>query len=96
MFHNHGLGTSENTSGAAPTPNNSEQNQSSIVRSRDSIVKERTPEPAKVDDHGIYEAMTGSRLVASRRRHDTCSEDNRPHVCMDEIRTPGIETPSPG
>jgi hypothetical protein len=51
------------------------------IRSRDSIVRELSPVPAQLDNSGIYEAMTGSRLVVPRKRKDTCSEDYHPHVC---------------
>jgi hypothetical protein len=51
------------------------------IRSRDSIVRELSPIPAQLDKSGIYEAMTGSRLVLPRKRKDTCSEDYQPHVC---------------
>lgn len=88
--------SSDQRSGECATPYNSpdEQHQRSAIRSRDSIVRERTPEPASIDHAGIYEALTGSRLVVPRRRRDTCSEDNRPHVCEDDdmsARSP--ETP---
>ncbi|KFA54724.1 hypothetical protein S40293_00709 [Stachybotrys chartarum IBT 40293] len=53
-------------------------------RSRDSLVRERTPKLPRIDRAGIYEAMTGSRLVVPRDRHDICSEDNKPHVCADD------------
>ncbi|KAG8423910.1 hypothetical protein J3458_000757 [Metarhizium acridum] len=55
------------------------------VRSRDSIVKERTLKPPTADSLGIYEALTGSKMVVGRKRHDTCSEDNRPHVCENDM-----------
>ncbi|KAF5130212.1 hypothetical protein E5D57_006549 [Metarhizium anisopliae] len=55
------------------------------VRSRDSIVKERTLKPPTADNLGIYEALTGSKMVVGRKRHDTCSEDNQPHVCENDM-----------
>ncbi|OWT43556.1 D-xylulose reductase A [Pochonia chlamydosporia 170] len=55
------------------------------IRSRDSIVKERTLKPPKADSSGIYEALTGSRMIVGRGRHDTCSEDNRPHICENDM-----------
>ena len=76
------------------TPQNSvteDQKSPSQPRSRDSIIRERTPELPKADRAGIYEAMTGSRLNYPRRRRGTCSEDNRPHVCQFDSHstTPG-------
>ncbi|KAJ3513232.1 hypothetical protein NM208_g15215 [Fusarium decemcellulare] len=56
--------------------------------SRDSIVIKNTLKPPRPDRAGIYEAMTGTRLTVTRQRHDTCSEDNRPHMCEDNILTP--------
>jgi hypothetical protein len=70
------------------TPNNSQADDPKSPgkpRSRDSLVREHTPEPQTVDRAGIYEAMTGSRLAVPKRRRDTCSEDNRPHTCEFEI-----------
>ncbi|TWU75991.1 hypothetical protein ED733_007027 [Metarhizium rileyi] len=55
------------------------------AQSRDSIVKERTMKPQNADNLGIYEALTGSKTVMGRDRHDTCSEDNRPHVCENDM-----------
>lgn len=73
------------------TPHNSLANElrsashgSNTPRSRDSIVRAKTPEAGTLDKAGIYEAMTGSRLAPRQRTH-TCSEDCRPHVCMDEL-----------
>ncbi|KAG6097702.1 hypothetical protein E4U30_000353 [Claviceps sp. LM220 group G6] len=59
-------------------------------RSRDSIIKERTLKPPAPDKAGIYEALTGSRMVVPKRGCTNCSEDNRPHVCEDDVesRTP--------
>ena len=76
------------------TPQNSateDQKSPSQPRSRDSIIRERTPELPKADRAGIYEAMTGSRLNYPGRRRGTCSEDNRPHVCQfdSHATTPG-------
>lgn len=56
----------------------------SLPRSRDSIVRERTPEIPTADKVGIYHAMTGSRVIQRDRTH-TCSEDCRPHVCADDL-----------
>lgn len=77
--------SSDQRSGEFATPYNSPDDNlaQNAIRSRDSIIKERTLEPPQVDHAGIYEALTGSRLVNPRRR-GTCSEDNRPHVCEDD------------
>ncbi|KAF9767521.1 hypothetical protein IL306_015315, partial [Fusarium sp. DS 682] len=56
-----------------------------FLRSRDSIVRELTPEPPKPDSSGIYEAMTGSKLNVPRPREGTCSEDNQPHECVNDM-----------
>ncbi|RSL63541.1 hypothetical protein CEP54_005092 [Fusarium duplospermum] len=61
---------------------------STTPRSRDSIVIKNTPEPPKPDKTGIYKALTGARLNVHRQRKNTCSEDNRPHVCEDDFLTP--------
>jgi hypothetical protein len=60
----------------------------SLPRSRDSIVRERTPEMPTADKVGIYHAMTGSRVIPRDRTH-TCSEDCRPHVCADDMPLTG-------
>ena len=57
-----------------------EDDHAGSVRPRDSIVRERTLKPPEADTAGIYEAMTGSRMVANKT-HITCSEDHRQHVC---------------
>ncbi|ENH65448.1 hypothetical protein FOC1_g10006830 [Fusarium oxysporum f. sp. cubense race 1] len=56
-----------------------------FLRSRDSIVRELTPEPPKPDDEGIYEAMMGSKLNVPHPREGTCSEDNQPHECVSDL-----------
>lgn len=34
----------------------------------------------------MYDVLVGGSVAADRRRHrDTCSEDNRPHVCEDDM-----------
>lgn len=48
-------------------------------------MKERTLKPPTADNLGIYEALTGSKMVVGRKRHDTCSEDNQPHVCENDM-----------
>ncbi|KAG6017522.1 hypothetical protein E4U43_000999 [Claviceps pusilla] len=56
-----------------------------VTRSRDSIIRERTLKPPTADKLGIYEALTGSRMMTLRKRCMNCSEDNRPHVCEDDL-----------
>ncbi|KAI7761264.1 hypothetical protein LZL87_002079 [Fusarium oxysporum] len=56
-----------------------------FLRSRDSIVRELAPEPPKPDDEGIHEAMTGSKLNVPHPREGTCSEDNQPHECVNDL-----------
>ncbi|KAG6049822.1 hypothetical protein E4U39_005438 [Claviceps sp. Clav50 group G5] len=56
-------------------------------RSRDSIIIERTLKPPAPDKAGIYEALTGSRMVVPKRGCTNCSEDNRPHVCKDDVES---------
>ncbi|KAG6031994.1 hypothetical protein E4U41_007355 [Claviceps citrina] len=55
------------------------------TRSRDSIIRERTLKPPTADKLGIYEALTGSRMRTLKKRCGNCSEDNRPHVCKDDL-----------
>lgn len=78
--------------GELTTPHNSiadEQVSEGTPRSRDSIVRALTPQPPRMDNAGIYEAMTGSsRLSPARQRKNTCSEDDRPHVCEEEMDSP--------
>ncbi|KAM0556902.1 hypothetical protein ACHAPJ_005575 [Fusarium lateritium] len=57
----------------------------SAMRSRDSIIRQFTPRSPTPDDSGIYEAMTGSRVNILRQKKCTCSEDNQPHVCVDDL-----------
>ncbi|KAJ6439698.1 D-xylulose reductase A [Purpureocillium lavendulum] len=84
MFHLHDC--LDNFTVDEPTISPSEPMQAQAPpRSRESLIRERTPEPPKPDLSGIYEAMTGSTIVTARRRHDTCSEDNRPHVCTNDM-----------
>ncbi|KAK1251741.1 hypothetical protein MKX07_007220 [Trichoderma sp. CBMAI-0711] len=46
----------------------------------------RTSTVSLEDRARIYEALVGSSGAAvDRRRRDTCSEDNRPHVCADDM-----------
>lgn len=45
--------------------------------------RERTLVPPGPDNAGIYEAMTGSKLV--RGSTLPCDEDHRPHVCLHEL-----------
>lgn len=45
--------------------------------------RERTMVPPGLDNAGIYEAMTGSKLV--RGLTLPCDEDHRPHVCLHEL-----------
>lgn len=96
IFKHRGRKSSDQRSGEFATPYNSpdELQARSAIRSRDSIVKERTLEPPRVDHAGIYEALTGSRLVIPGRR-GTCSEDNRPHVCEDDLSSVPSPIPSP-
>ncbi|KAL7787905.1 hypothetical protein V8C37DRAFT_411896 [Trichoderma ceciliae] len=46
---------------------------------------ERTPAVSVEDRARIHEVLVGGAAVVDRRRRDTCSEDNRPHVCEDDI-----------
>ncbi|QPG94542.1 hypothetical protein C2857_006344 [Epichloe festucae Fl1] len=62
-----------------------EPSQAANTRSRDSIIRERTLKRPTVDTSGIYEALTGSRMTKPKKRCATCSEDNRPHVCEDDL-----------
>lgn len=90
IFKHRARKSSDQRSGEFATPYNSPDDlqAQSAIRSRDSIVRERTIEPPQVDQAGIYEALTGSRLVVPRRR-GTCSEDNRPHECEDDLLSVG-------
>lgn len=86
MFHSQ-HGSQEHSEFGAPTPYNSvrdpDSKPTSGIRSRDSIMRSYTPEQPMIDRVGIYEAMTGSRLLMRTKRGETCSEDNRPHACDD-------------
>lgn len=90
IFHRHRSqhNSSERNDIEAPTPYNSvmdEQSQkTSQVRSRDSMVIQMDPaSPGSESNIGIYEGSAGKKLsIDHRSRKNTCSEDNRPHVCM--------------
>ncbi|KAH7157660.1 hypothetical protein B0J13DRAFT_542335 [Dactylonectria estremocensis] len=84
IFHRHH--SQKGSEEVATTPE--EHHSGTKRRPRDSVVRQSTPEPPKPDISGIYEAMTGTRLVASRCRRGTCSEDGRPHTCENNIFTP--------
>lgn len=86
VFHRHHSRGPSEEAGSSKTIDQPQD--SPETRSRNSIIRERTPEPSKPDSVGIYEAMTGTRLNVPRHRGQTCSEDNRPHVCEDELLTP--------
>lgn len=62
-----------------------EPSQAANSRSRDSIIRERTLKRPTVDTSGIYEALTGSRMTKQKEKCAACSEDNRPHVCKDDL-----------
>ncbi|POR37281.1 Uncharacterized protein TPAR_02521 [Tolypocladium paradoxum] len=97
MFHLHDCPEESDGTGAA-TPANSPANDrrsGTGPRSRDSLIRERTPQPPRPDIAGIYEAMTGSRMLVPRQRRDTCSEDNRPHVCEDDMDSVSMGVASP-
>ncbi|KAF4965404.1 hypothetical protein FSARC_6798 [Fusarium sarcochroum] len=59
--------------------------ENNAMRSRDSILRQVTPQPLRLDGSGIYEAMAGSRINALRQEGCTCSEDHQPHVCVDDL-----------
>ncbi|EEU47283.1 uncharacterized protein NECHADRAFT_35793, partial [Fusarium vanettenii 77-13-4] len=86
LFHRHHSRKSSEVHGAVTEEQ--ETLASSAPRSRDSIVVKNTLEPPRPDKTGIYEALTGARLNLHRQRKNTCSEDNRPHVCEDDFLTP--------
>lgn len=86
LFHRHHSGKSSEVHGAVTEEQDAQA--SNAPRSRNSIVIKNTPETPKPDKAGIYEAFTGARLNVHRQRKNTCSEDNRPHVCEDDFLTP--------
>lgn len=49
------------------------------------LVREPPLNLAETDNLGIYEALTGSRLKKFNKRCVTCSEDNKPHICEDDL-----------
>lgn len=83
IFHRRHSQRGSEEVGTLPSPE--EHRPSSRPKSRDSLVR---LEPPNLDRAGIYEAMTGTRLVVSRCRRGTCSEDNRPHTCENSMLTP--------
>lgn len=86
IFHRRHSQRGSEEVGALPSPE--EHRPISKPQSRDSLVRHLTLEPPNLDRAGIYEAMTGTRLVVSRCRRGTCSEDNRPHTCENNMSTP--------
>ncbi|PNY29497.1 Uncharacterized protein TCAP_00600 [Tolypocladium capitatum] len=93
MFHLHDC-VEESDGAEAAAPANTPADDHG-PRSRNSLIRERTPQPQKPDISGIYEAMTGSRMLTARERRDTCSEDNRPHVCEDDMDSVSMGAASP-
>ncbi|KAG5928760.1 hypothetical protein E4U42_008087 [Claviceps africana] len=79
----HGKDVAPGQDGAWP----SEPSLATMTRSRDSIVRERTLKPPAADTLGIYEALTGSRMTVMGKRCVNCSEDNRPHVCEEDLES---------
>ncbi|KAF5985672.1 hypothetical protein FBULB1_2777 [Fusarium bulbicola] len=61
-----------------------------FLRSWDSIAGELAPEPPRPDDEEIYEAMEGSKLNIPHPREGPCSEDNRPHECVNDLSSRDI------
>lgn len=47
--------------------------------------KGHTPTVSVEDRLKIHEALVGGSAVVDTRRRDTCSEDNRPHVCEEDM-----------
>jgi hypothetical protein len=95
LLHSQRCPSESDSSGV--TPHNSpagEHRPATTPRSRDGLRRERTPELLTVDNAGIYEAMTGSRLLVPSKEHDKCSEDGRPHMCADDMSSFGGSTSS--
>ncbi|KAF4453493.1 hypothetical protein F53441_3850 [Fusarium austroafricanum] len=73
--------------GGIPTGTTEEDpSQGAALRSRNIIVREASPELPRP----VYEAMTGSRLNVPLQRQDTCSEDNEPHECVNDMSSRDI------
>ncbi|KAM5375701.1 hypothetical protein ACJZ2D_005884 [Fusarium nematophilum] len=88
LFHRHHFRKSTEGTSTESREETGEAQGSGASRLRDNIVRQLAPEPPKPDRLGIYEAMTGSRPNPHRQRKNTCSEDNRPHVCENDFLTP--------
>ncbi|KAL6890711.1 hypothetical protein GGI43DRAFT_216034 [Trichoderma evansii] len=74
-------------SGALPPYNSPAQGHYSAntPKSGNGSFIERSPTVSVEDRARIQEVLVGGSAVMHRRRCDTCSEDNRPHICEDDI-----------
>ncbi|RFU76733.1 d-xylulose reductase a [Trichoderma arundinaceum] len=78
----------ETTISGAKTPYNSPapgHMPATTPRSEDEALRERTRALSEEDKARIHDALVRSSAVADRRRRNTCSEDNRPHVCKNDM-----------
>ncbi|KAM0480989.1 hypothetical protein ACHAPX_003880 [Trichoderma viride] len=94
FFHNKSKGTpgtpdsKETLHSGALAPYNSPTHghySANIPRSANGSFVERSPTLSVEDRARIQEVLSESPAAMRRRRCDTCSEDNRPHVCEEDI-----------
>ncbi|KAH6605901.1 d-xylulose reductase a [Trichoderma cornu-damae] len=57
----------------------------STPRSENESSGERTRTVSEEDRARIRDALVGGSAIVGRRRRNTCSEDNRPHVCENDM-----------
>ncbi|RFN46193.1 hypothetical protein FIE12Z_9557 [Fusarium flagelliforme] len=59
--------------------------ESNVVRSGNSTGRGGTPEPPKPDSHGAHKTLTGSKLDGPSYEEGVCSEDDKPHRCVNDL-----------
>ncbi|KAI1069416.1 hypothetical protein LB507_008844 [Fusarium sp. FIESC RH6] len=64
--------------------------ESNVVRSGNSTGRGRTPEPPKPDSHGAHKTLTGSKLDGPSYEEGVCSEDDKPHRCVNDLSSRDI------
>jgi hypothetical protein len=64
--------------------------ESNVVRSGNSTGRGRTPEPPKPDSHGAHKTLTGSKLDGPSYEDGVCSEDDKPHRCVNDLSSRDI------
>ncbi|KAJ4139914.1 hypothetical protein NW768_001263 [Fusarium equiseti] len=64
--------------------------ESNVVRSGNSTGRGGTPEPSKSNSHGAHKTLTGSKLDGPSYEEGVCSEDDKPHRCVNDLSSRDI------